>query len=115
MGNRAPHGSYQVHAVCGDSGFDTGYFHLMAEEDSGNEREILDGEPSSAMRFIEGEVEVTVSDGRLTLSSGPKAINNRICFVDITPVEVPSFSIASDRTDRSFGRWFGNRDHYPPL
>jgi hypothetical protein len=42
------------------------------------------GTPTSSIRWFEGTVTVTVSDGRLTISNATGASNNKICFVDIT-------------------------------
>jgi hypothetical protein len=44
-----------------------------------------DAARSSANRWVSGTRTVTVSDGRLTVSNGTGASNNKICFIDITP------------------------------
>jgi hypothetical protein len=74
-----PNGSYTVLLVAGDAGaFDSTY--------KINVEGILtvDGIPSSSTRWISGTKTVTVSDGRLTISSATGANNNKICFIDIS-------------------------------
>ena len=45
----------------------------------------VNGSPSTAARWVEGTSSVTVTDGRLTLRSGSGAVNNKLCFVEISP------------------------------
>lgn len=71
-------GIYQLFAVSGDAGFFDGYFHLLAEGVT-----LLNGVPTTGSRWVEGSQQVTVTDGRLTISSGPQAMNNKFCFIDI--------------------------------
>ena len=40
--------------------------------------------PSPAAPWAKGTVDVTVNDGRLTISNAPGAVNNKICFVEIS-------------------------------
>ena len=44
---------------------------------------MVSGTPTSATRWIEGTAVVTVTDGRLTVSNGAGASNNKVNFVDI--------------------------------
>jgi glucose/arabinose dehydrogenase len=73
-----PNGTYDVHVVQGDAGFTDSVFRLNAEGTL-----IASGTPSASKHWIEGTGTVTVSDGRLTLSNGAGASNNKLCFVDI--------------------------------
>jgi hypothetical protein len=78
-----PDGRYQVRVVSGDpSAFDS-VFKLDVEG-----VRAVDGTPTNANRWVEGTVSVTVTDGRLTLSNGSGASNNKVCFVEI--VAIPS-------------------------
>jgi hypothetical protein len=45
---------------------------------------VVSGDPTPSTRWISGRKTVTVSDGRLTISSGAGAKQNKICFIDIT-------------------------------
>jgi hypothetical protein len=73
-----PNGRYRVEAVVGEpSNFDSVY-DLQAEGAS-----FLTGTPTDAIRFFQGSTNVTVADGKLTLSNGPTASNNKIAFVDV--------------------------------
>jgi glucose/arabinose dehydrogenase/PKD repeat protein len=73
-----PSGSYEVKVVMGDASHFDSTFRLAAEG-----RQIVNGTPTSANRFVEATATVTVSDGRLTLTNAPGAVNNKINFVDI--------------------------------
>ena len=74
-----PNGTYRVRAVSGDpSNFD-GTFRLNAEGVT-----VVNGTPTSAQRWIEGTVTVSVTDGRLTVSNGSGAVNNKLNFVEVT-------------------------------
>jgi hypothetical protein len=44
---------------------------------------VVSGTPTSAARWVEGTAVVTVADGRLTVSNGAGASNNKVNFVDI--------------------------------
>ncbi|MBA3846626.1 MAG: right-handed parallel beta-helix repeat-containing protein [Planctomycetes bacterium] len=74
-----PNGSYRVRLVCGDPANIDSVYRMQVEG-----RTLVDGVPTSANRFVEGTVTVQVSDGRLTLTSGSGARNNKVCFVEIT-------------------------------
>jgi len=74
-----PNGTYTVFVVAGDAGaFDSTY--------AINVEGVLtvNGTPTSATRWISGTKTVTVTDGRLTLSNGSGANNNKVCFIDIS-------------------------------
>jgi hypothetical protein len=43
----------------------------------------VNGRPTSANRWIDSTVTVTVSDGRLSVSNATGATNNKICFIEI--------------------------------
>jgi glucose/arabinose dehydrogenase len=74
-----PNGNYVVHVVSGDADFFDGVFRTTAEGVL-----VVNGAPTTTARWVEGTATVTVTDGRLTLRSGGGAVNNKICFVDIT-------------------------------
>jgi DNA-binding beta-propeller fold protein YncE len=82
-----PNGSYEVFVVSGDAGATDGVFRMNVEGVL-----TVDGTPTSSNRWIEGTSTVTVSDGRLTVRSASGAVNNKICFIDITPL-APSVTV----------------------
>ena len=43
--------------------------------------------PTSGSRWVDRTVTVTVSDGRLSLSNASGSSNNKIDFVEITPLQ----------------------------
>ena len=75
-----PNGPYLVRAVAGDAAYFDGVFRTTAEGVL-----TVNGSPSTAARWVEGTSSVTVTDGRLTLRSGSGAVNNKLCFVEISP------------------------------
>lgn len=75
-----PNGTYTVFVVAGDADHFDSVFRINVEG-------VLSatGTPTTTTRWISGTKSVTVTDGRLTVSSGTGASNNKICFIDITP------------------------------
>jgi hypothetical protein len=73
-----PSGRYRVHVVAGDAGATNSVYKINAESVLA-----VNGTPTSSNRWIEGTVNVDVTDGRLTLTSASGASNNKLCFVDI--------------------------------
>jgi YVTN family beta-propeller protein len=76
-----PNGTYEVVVVSGDADHIDSVFRLTVEGVL-----TVSGTPTSATRWFAGTNTVTVSDGRLTVSNGTGSSNNKICFIDITPV-----------------------------
>ena len=62
-----PSGTYRVHIVAGDAGYFDSVFRISAEGVL-----VVAGTPNSATRSIEGTAAVTVTDGRLTITNGPR-------------------------------------------
>ncbi len=74
-----PPGVYDVYAVGGDPEAFTGYMQSLAEG-----RMLVNGKPDEGRRFINGTAAaVVVTDGRLTIRSGPDTNNNKLSFVEI--------------------------------
>ena len=73
-----PNGSYRVRAVSGDPSYFDGTFAINAENVP-----LVSGTPTSAQRWVEGAADVTVTDGRLTLTNRSGAVNNKLNFVEI--------------------------------
>jgi hypothetical protein len=73
-----PNGTYRVHLVSGDPSQVNSVFRVNVEGVL-----VVSGTPTTATRWIEGTATVTVSDGRLTISNGAGASNNKINFIDI--------------------------------
>jgi hypothetical protein len=44
----------------------------------------VSGTPTTSSRWVDATANVTVSDGRLTISNGAGAANNKICFIEVT-------------------------------
>ena len=47
---------------------------------------MVNGDPSPSNRWISGRTTVSVSDGKLSITNGTGAKNNKICFIEITKV-----------------------------
>jgi hypothetical protein len=76
-----PNGFYSVHVVAGDpSNIDSVYVVSVEGVIA------INGTPSSANRWLEADVRVSVADGRLTVANARGARNNKISFIEITPV-----------------------------
>lgn len=73
-----PNGRYRVHAVAGEAANTDSVYDLQVEGVT-----IVSGTPTATVRWLEGTAVVNVTDGRLTLSNGPTAVNNKVCYVDI--------------------------------
>lgn len=73
-----PNGTYVVRVVAGDPGYFDSFYKIDVEGVLA-----VNAAPSSATRWREGTVTVTVTDGRLTITNAAGAANNKICFVEI--------------------------------
>ncbi len=76
-----PNGTYSVFVVAGDATAYDSVFRINVEGAL-----TVSGTPTTSTRWISGTRTVTVTDGRITISNGTSARNNKVCFVDITPV-----------------------------
>jgi Legume lectin domain len=88
-----PNGTYQVHIVSGDPSHTDSVYRINVEGVLA-----ISGTPTSARRWFENTVTVTVSDGRLTVSNATGASNNKINFLDITPVTLPGLDFSGGFT-----------------
>jgi hypothetical protein len=75
-----PNGTYNVRVVSGDAVLNTSDFYQILAEG----RQSVQGRPSTNQLFIGSYIAVTVTDGRLTITNGPSAINNKINFIEVT-------------------------------
>src|SRR5262245_50623778 len=74
-----PNGSYDVRIIAGDAVLSAGdFYHILAEGQTA-----INGRPSSAQLWIGSNQPITVTDGRLTISNGPNAVNNKIAFIEV--------------------------------
>jgi glucose/arabinose dehydrogenase/PKD repeat protein len=73
-----PNGTYRVHLVSGDPSQVNSVFRVNVEGVL-----VVSGTPTTTTRWIEGTATVTVSDGRLTVSNGAGASNNKVNYLDI--------------------------------
>jgi hypothetical protein len=85
-----PNGWYRVHVVAGDAGFLDGRMHTLVEGVNA-----VNAMPSTQSRWIEGFVVVQVLDGRLTVTSGPQAANNKLNFIDVNPLPEASVELVA--------------------
>ena len=76
-----PNGQYEVRVVAGDPSYTNSVYRLVAEG-----VEIINGTPTSGTRWFDNTVVVMVSDGKLTLTNGTGANNNKINFIEIRAV-----------------------------
>ncbi len=83
-------GFYEVHVVGGDPGFFDTTFQFNVE--GVNSPAFV---ATTTARWYEFTTSVGVSDGRLTINSGPLALNNKLSFIDIYPAvpALPFFTV----------------------
>ena len=75
-----PNGTYKVRVMCGDPSYwSETVYHVMVEG-----KVAVDAAQTSATRWREATVTVTVSDGKLTVTNGSKAWNNQLNLLEIT-------------------------------
>jgi hypothetical protein len=74
-----PAGAYNVRVISGDPVSNNAFYHLFAEG-----QQLISGAPSNAQRWLGANSVVNVTDGRLTISSGSSAVNNKINFIEVT-------------------------------
>ena len=74
-----PNGTYTIRIVAGDPTNINSVYRLNVEGVL-----TLSGTPSSSTRWFDVTSSVTVDDGRLTISNGSGASNNKLCFVEIS-------------------------------
>ena len=76
-------GTYQVRVVAGDP---TGTANALYKINVEGMLAVDSVVPPAVGEFFDGTVTVTVTDGRLTITNATGSINNKICFIEITPV-----------------------------
>ena len=91
-----PNGSYRVHVVSGDANSTNSVYRINVEGVL-----VVSGTPTSGQRWIEGWRDVVVGDGRLTVTNGAGARNNRINFIDVIPLGVASGASSSSSSSSS--------------
>ncbi len=83
-------GTYLVHVVAGDPSNIDSVYKLDVEG-----VRAIDATPTSAVRWFDNVVQVTVTDGRLTLSNASGSSNNKIDFIELKPVGATTGTIGS--------------------
>ena len=76
-----PNGTYRVHVASGDAKMVRGALRADVEGTP-----VLNGTVSTGQRWLEGWVDVTVTDGRLTVTAPPGYRKGRVNFIDIIPL-----------------------------
>jgi len=77
-----PNGAYTVKVVCGDASYSDSNFQILGEGTT-----IVQGNAdTTGTHWFEGTAQITVADGRLTLTNGAGSYRNKICFIEITSV-----------------------------
>jgi hypothetical protein len=92
-------GSYTVRVVSGDPSHIDSVFRMNVEGQLA-----VNATPTTTQRWAEGTVTVNITDGRLTITNASGAANNKICFVDITPV-AGGQALARDLGDAPADSW----------
>jgi hypothetical protein len=77
-----PAGRYTVRVIAGDPCCIDAIYHIAAEGMA-----VVVGQPTNETRWLAGQAQLEVTDGRLSVSSAPGAINNRLTAVEIYPAQ----------------------------
>ncbi len=80
-----PNGTYSVRIVAGDPTTFDSVYNITAEGMT-----VVSGTPSASVHWFDGTQNITVSDGRLTITNAASATNNKIAFIDITSASGPT-------------------------
>lgn len=75
-----PNATYTVKVVAGDADFIDSVYKINVENVL-----LVNGTPSAGQKWVENYARVTVSDGRLNITNAAGAVNNKICFLEISP------------------------------
>jgi N-acetylneuraminic acid mutarotase len=90
-----PNGPYRVRIVGGDPNFTDSTIRFNAEN-----MLVVAGMPTTQNPFVDGFADVTVSDGKLTITNASGASNNKINFIEITsPDANPGAKVSVAATD----------------
>ena len=73
-----PNGRYLVHLVGGDPGYTDSTYGISVEGTLA-----LTGTPTLAQPWLEATVQVTVTDGRLTVTNGAGSSNDKLDYLDV--------------------------------
>jgi fibronectin type 3 domain-containing protein len=76
-----PNGTYKVHLVAGDPSYTNSVYKISAEGTL-----LVNGTPTASHKYVEGTANITVRDGKLTISNAWGSRNNKLSYIDITPV-----------------------------
>jgi hypothetical protein len=74
-----PNGEYRVRIIAGDPNNTDSNYKIDVEG-----QRVVDGSPSSSSLWVAGSAVVSVRDGKLTVSNGDGAENNKINFIEIS-------------------------------
>jgi hypothetical protein len=77
-----PNGTYSLHLVVGDGS--SGWRSRI----EANGVEIINGRSTHLARWLDNTATVTVSDGVLALSNGPKIHSSKLAFIDIQSIQL---------------------------
>jgi len=92
-----PNGTYPVIVVCGDPLSTLQTNHMTIEGTA-----VTDPDPSASAGYTQGDfdgyaVTVTVSDGKLTITTGTGAADPKLCFVEVGPMGSTIDAATTDR------------------
>ena len=76
-----PNGTYSVHLIAGDPLYFDSVYKINVEGVLG-----INGVPSATSHWLENTLQVTVTDGRLTISNAAGSSNNKIDEIDISQI-----------------------------
>lgn len=93
-----PIGIYDVSGVMGDPDAFNGNYNLLVEGVS-----VLNEAPTDGGRWLGWSTRVTVTDGKLTISNGASAVNNKIDFLTVTDTGLSPLLLSNPQMVRTNG------------
>ncbi len=97
-----PNGLYNVLVVVGNASVSSGTYKVGVEG-----AVVVNGVASTSNRWVMGRANVTVADGRLTLTNVPGASSTPLCFIDVVKF-VPLLTCPSNKTVECGSLWVFN-------
>lgn len=73
-----PNGTYKVRLVAGDASYADSVIKINVEKTLA-----VNGTPTKSNPWVEGTVSVSVTDGKLSVSSAAGAVNNKVSFIEV--------------------------------